>query len=235
MKRQPPGPSSVSDEALDGVRTFGLIPPTALKRRNRWLSAALAAVLAIGIGGGYWLQAGQIAPPPGPRGPPRMLDSPPRAAAAPRAAASSPAPSASRASAAPAVLPDDDFSRRSQDPDDIAAYIRPSDPEPTMAELIEALNEAGIHEGLGAFNPPGTSPPLQGLAVPEDFVLPEGYVRHHQVTDEGEPLEPILMYSPDFEFLDEAGQPIELPSNRVVPPEQAPPGMPIRPVVPPPP
>ena len=96
-----------------------------------------------------------------------------------------------------------------------------------MAEVIEALHDAGIHDGVGAFNPPGTSPPLQGLVVPEDFELPEGYVRHHQVTDEGEPIEPILMFSPDFEFYDESGSRIELPPDRVVPPELAPPGMPL--------
>jgi hypothetical protein len=118
----------------------------------------------------------------------------------------------------------------STDPDDIASYISPDDPEPTMAEVIEALQASGDHTGLGAFNPPGTSPPLPGLAVPEDFVLPEGYVRHHQVTDAGEPLEPILMFSPDYVFRDEAGREIAIPEDRVVPPELAPPGLPIRPI-----
>lgn len=98
----------------------------------------------------------------------------------------------------------------------------------TMGEYIKALNDAGIHEGIGAFNPPGTSPPLEGVAVPPDFELPEGYVRHHQSTDDGQPIEPILMYSPDFEFLDENGNPIEIPEDRVVPPEHAPDGLPVR-------
>jgi hypothetical protein len=66
------------------------------------------------------------------------------------------------------------------------------------------------------------------LAVPEDYVLPEGYVRHHQATDDGQAIEPILMYSPDYEFLDAAGRPIAIPADRVVPPGQAPPGLPIR-------
>jgi hypothetical protein len=123
-----------------------------------------------------------------------------------------------------------DFVLPSLDPDDVAAYINPGDPEPTAAEIIEALNHAGIRSGLGAFTPPGTSPPLHGLAVPEDFELPEGYVRHHQVTDEGEPLEPILMFSPDYELVDAAGRVISLPEDLVVPPEMAPPGMPIRPI-----
>ena len=116
----------------------------------------------------------------------------------------------------------------SNDPDDLAAYFQPGDPEPTGAEVIEALHEAGVRTGLGAFNPPGTSPPLEGLAVPADFKLPQGYVRHHQVTDEGVPIEPILMFSPDFTLLDGQGRPIAMPADRVVPPALAPPGLPLR-------
>lgn len=125
---------------------------------------------------------------------------------------------------------------RSGDDNDIATYVSPSDPEPSMAEVIQALRDSGEHGGIAAFNPPGTSPPLKGLAVPEDFVLPQGYVRHHQVTDQGEPIEPILMYAPDFVLLDASGKPIPIPEDRVVPPELAPPGLPIRPItIPPPP
>lgn len=116
----------------------------------------------------------------------------------------------------------------SLDPDDLAAWVRPGDPEPSMAEVIQALREAGIHDGIAAFNPPGTRPALEGIVVPEDFELPPGYVRHHQVTDEGEVIEPILMFSPDYEFVDANGRPITLPEDGVVPPELAPPGLPIR-------
>lgn len=71
--------------------------------------------------------------------------------------------------------------------------------------------------------------------MPEDFELPEGYVRHYQSTDEGVPIEPILMFAPDFTLLDANGRPIALPDNRVVPPELAPPGLPRRRVrIPPP-
>jgi hypothetical protein len=98
----------------------------------------------------------------------------------------------------------------------------------TMGEYIQALHDAGIHEGIGAFNPPGTSPPLEGLAVPPDYQLPDGYVRHYQATDDGQAIEPILMYSPDFEFFDANGNRIEIPEDRVVPPEHAPPGLPVR-------
>ena len=123
-----------------------------------------------------------------------------------------------------------DFTEPSRDPADLAAYFQPGDAEPTMAELIEALNDAGVHEGIAAFNPPGTIPVLRGIAVPADFVVPPGYVRHHQVTDQGEDIEPILMFAPDVQFFDEDGRPIAIPEDRVVPPELAPPGLPIRPI-----
>jgi hypothetical protein len=117
----------------------------------------------------------------------------------------------------------------SRDPNDLSYYIAPGQ-TPKMAEVIDRLHEAGIHSGIGAFNPPGTSPPMIGLAVPDDYVLPEGYVRHFQATDDGQRIEPILMYSPDFEFFDSAGQPITIPDNRVVPSNRAPPGLVIRPI-----
>ena len=112
-------------------------------------------------------------------------------------------------------------------PDDISNYIPPGE-APPMAEVIARLNKAGVHTGLGAFSPPGTSPPMVGLAVPEDFNLPEGYVRHYQATDDGQRIDPILMFSPDFEFFDAAGKPLTLPANMVVPPDMAPSGLPIR-------
>lgn len=123
----------------------------------------------------------------------------------------------------------------SNDPNDLANYYVPGQPAPSAKEVIEELNKAGIHTGIGAFPPPGTSPPLIGLAVPEDYALPEGYVRHFQATDDGQRIEPILMYSPDFEFFDSAGRRIEIPPDRVVPPEMAPPGLPLRPIEIPPP
>ena len=121
-----------------------------------------------------------------------------------------------------------DFTAPSTDPDDIASYFRPGDAEPTMTELIDALRESGVREGIAAFNPPGTNPLRSGLAVPPDFELPPGYVRHHQVTDQGVDVEPILMFAPDVQLLDEQGRPIAMPEDRIVPPELAPPGLPIR-------
>lgn len=102
---------------------------------------------------------------------------------------------------------------------------------PTVKEVIDRLHAMGDYSGIGAFNPPGTRPALIGLAVPEDFVLPEGYVRHHQATDDGQRIEAILMFAPDYEHRDASNQPIAIPENRVVPPELAPRGLPHRRIV----
>ena len=104
---------------------------------------------------------------------------------------------------------------------DLKDYI-PAGQNPGAAEVIARLRAAGINTGIAAFNPPGTSPPLIGIP------LPEGFVRHAQATDDGQPIEPILMFSPDYDFYDAQGRPIQVPANRVVPPEYAPPGLKIR-------
>jgi len=101
-------------------------------------------------------------------------------------------------------------------------------PELSARDVIPALIEAGETGGIAVFPPPGTDPPKRGIVVPDDYQLPEGYVRHYQSTDDGKALEPILMFSPDFEFLDQNGKRIALPDDLVVPPELAPPGLPIR-------
>ena len=110
---------------------------------------------------------------------------------------------------------------------DLKDFIPPGQ-EPPVGEVIAKLRAAGIHGGIAAFNPPGTSPPLIGIAVPDDFPLPEGFVRHTQATDDGQRIEPILMFSPDYDFYDSQGRPIPVPENRVVPPKYAPPGLKIR-------
>ncbi|MGZ5180896.1 MAG: hypothetical protein ACXWC2_10485 [Ramlibacter sp.] len=159
---------------------------------------------------------------PAPAGPPPAAPAPPVVVAS----ASSPALPVAAASAAQPRI------RRARDPGadqtpDLSDYVNEGE-RPTMGQVIERLHDAGVHTGLGAFSPPGTRPPLVGLAVPDDFVLPDGYVRHHQATDDGQRIEPILMFAPDRQFVDAAGRPIEVPKDRVVPPELAPPGMPIR-------
>jgi hypothetical protein len=155
------------------------------------------------------------------------------ASAAPAAASiqSAPAPGAPRRLAqSPPPAPEGDA-----DPTrDLKSYVVRGE-NPSMGEVIKRLHERGVHTGLGAFSPPGTSPPLAGLAVPDDFALPEGYVRHHQSTDDGQPIEAILMFAPDFQLRDAAGQPVAMPKDRVVPPELAPPGLPVRRVIIPPP
>lgn len=145
------------------------------------------------------------------------------AASAPVAAARAAPPAAS--AAAPSIP-------RMRDPNgdqtpDLADYINEGE-RPTMGEVIARLNAAGVYTGLGAFSPPGTKPVLVGLAVPEDFVLPAGYVRHYQATDDGQRVEAILRFAPDVQLFDAARRPIAMPKDRVVPPELAPPGLPIR-------
>lgn len=96
-------------------------------------------------------------------------------------------------------------------------------------DAAAAAGEAAAEpSGIALFPPPGTDPPKPGLIVPDDFALPPGYVRHYQVTDDGTPLPPILMFHPDFEWVDAQGRPITLPADHVVPPELAPPGMPLQ-------
>ena len=212
-------------------------PPHLRPDRGRWGPSfgflAVALGLVAGALGGWWLST--------PASPAAVEP----AASAPLAVASAtPAPVASTALAiarlARAPIPARDASApagipRMRDPDgdqtpDLSDYINAGE-KPTMGEVIARLHEAGVHTGLGAFNPPGTKPPLVGLAVPEDFPLPPGYVRHYQATDDGQRIEPILMFAPGFQPLAADGRPLAVPPNRVVPPELAPPGLPIRRIV----
>jgi hypothetical protein len=43
------------------------------------------------------------------------------------------------------------------------------------------------------------------------------------------------MFAPDFQLYDASNRPLEMPKDRVVPPELAPPGLPLRRIVIPPP
>jgi hypothetical protein len=194
---------------------------------------AVAAAIVLGALAWWWMsptsaaEVSTAAATPTPTMP--VVASPAPDAAPPVEAASNVSSPAMRVAAAPAPTP---RIRRTRDPDgdqtpDIADYINEGE-RPTMNEVIERLHQAGVRSGLGAFSPPGTRPPLVGLAVPEDFPLPEGYVRHYQATDDGQRIEPILMFAPDREFADAAGRPIAIPKDRVVPPELAPPGLAVR-------
>lgn len=213
-KRHPHTPSSDPDG--EGVRVF-LKPGHARPRTRLWLAVIVILVATVLV---WWMLTPGVAPHAVPTDAAATADQNPA-----MAETEDLQPAAHRVSTAtPVGKPQPP----GNDPNDLAAYFQPGDPEPSGAEVIEALHQAGIRSGLGAFNPPGTSPPLEGLAVPDGFDLPPGYVRHHQVTDEGVPIEPILMFAPDLTLYDAKGRPIKLPANGVVPPELAPPGLPLR-------
>ena len=204
----------LADPVGDGVRVVRREGPGA---RRGLLYLALAAILVAGAA--VWLLSASR--------PPR--DTAGDETVSPASDPSAPMPQAiDDAPASPPATARRVADATGNDPmGDLSDYVPPGE-VPTMGEVIDRLHAAGVHTGLGAFEPPGTSPPLVGLAVPEDFPLPEGYVRHYQATDDGQRIEPILMFSPDFQFFDAAGNPVPIPADRVVPPEMAPPGLPIR-------
>jgi hypothetical protein len=107
-----------------------------------------------------------------------------------------------------------------------------SDP-PAKEDVPFTIGDPKEQTGMKVFPPMGTKPIKRGIIVPDDFALPPGYVRHFQSTDDGERLPPILMFSPDYEWVDAQGRPLTLPPDRVVPPEMAPPGLPIQLLEPP--
>lgn len=214
-RRPPHTPPSNPDG--DGVRVVA--KPPAPRRGRAWAVLAMIAVL-VGVVWWGWMH-GQGPGPDNAVAPIAPHEDSNRTDGLPPSAQPVAAMPAAGSAEAPSPMPN-------HDPDDLANYFQPGDPEPSGAEVIKGLQAAGVRTGLGAFNPPGTSPPLEGLAVPADFPLPDGYVRHHQVTDEGVPIEPILMFAPGFTLHDAMGRPIAMPANGVVPPELAPPGLPLR-------
>ncbi len=208
-----------------------------------WALSWVHTVLALAVGVGLpllWLwftppaapdtqvlaQAGASAVQPQAQTPPGG----PHIAAAPAPALPPPPPARAGATAQPPGLQ----ISRLRDPNgdqspDISDFVNAGE-TPTMAEVIARLQAAGVRSGLGAFNPPGTRPPLVGVAVGAEVVLPPGYVRHHQFTDDGQRIEPILMFSPDHPQVAANA----LPQDLVVPPALVPPGLPIRQIVVPP-
>jgi hypothetical protein len=233
---------------MDGPRRSGPRPTDPVAGSRTWRPALGYLAIALGIVAGglaYGSYCLMSSPVPAPDDastraslPIAASDSAPAAPVQTAAAASSPAPAAPvRVAATTSGLAPAEVQQvsRKRDPNgdltpDISDFINNGE-RPPMAEVIDRLHQAGVYAGLGAFSPPGTRPPLVGLAVPEDFVLPEGYVRHHQATDDGQRIEPILMFSPDHQLLDAAGRPIAMPKDRVVPPELAPPGLAVRRIV----
>ena len=72
---------------------------------------------------------------------------------------------------------------------------------------------------------------LVGIVVPDDFVLPPGYVRHYQTAhgpDGVQALPPILLYDDVSPPQDATGAPLTMPPDRVVPSDRAPPGLPVK-------
>jgi len=104
----------------------------------------------------------------------------------------------------------------------------PAPPDEQPPEEAPMFGEAKPGEGIAVFPPPGTKPIKRGILVPEDFELPPGSVPHYQATDDGQRVPAILMFHPDYRPVDEHGEPITLPADRVVPPDMAPPGMPVQ-------
>jgi hypothetical protein len=113
------------------------------------------------------------------------------------------------------------------------AAAPPSAEPPAREDVPFTIGEPGAQTGMKVFPPMGTKPIKRGIIVPDDFELPPGYVRHYQSTDDGERLPAILMFSPDYDWVDASGHPIALPPDLVVPPELAPPGLAIRLLEPP--
>jgi hypothetical protein len=133
---------------------------------------------------------------------------------------------------APAPGPRPHAVRHEAAPSPTAGAAPPSEPRPprdvSAKDAIETLNAGGVHTGIAAFPPPGTKPVKRGIVVPDDFALPEGFVRHYQATDDGRQLAPILMLHPDYDLVDARGERVALPDDRVVPPELAPADMPVQ-------
>ena len=224
---------------MKGPRRSGPAPTDPNGAQPAWRPARRYLVLAVALLAGALAYALLSAPAPAPivgaQAPiPESMSPMPPSAPKPATAPAAPAAPVAAASGTN-VLPAPSRIPRVRDPDgdqtpDIADFVNPGE-TPTMGEVIDRLHQAGVHSGLGAFSPPGTRPPLVGLAVPEDFPLPDGYVRHYQATDDGQRIEPILMFAPDRPLVDAANRPITIPKDRVVPPELAPPGLPIRRIV----
>jgi hypothetical protein len=211
-------------EDADGVRVFA----TPGARLVAWLAAAamLLVVVATVVA---WFVLRSAAP----RAEAPAARAVPQDGAVAEARATAPASTApAQPATAPAKSPP--IARRRTAPTGPAPGTPPpagaAGGAPTLdaAPVIKALQAAGETEGIAAFGVPGTDPPKSGIIVPDDFELPEGYVRHHQVTDEGEQLPAILMFHPDYEFVDEHGAAVAVPADRIVPPEMAPPGLAIR-------
>jgi len=178
--------------------------------KGTWLVGGAVGVLLACLGLSLWLSGSADPETPAPKPPTRAAAQPPPVRAQAPVTRPSQRLTQPAAHGAPVMEP----------------TVTPEDDVPT--EEVPIPDEYGGEKSGLALFVPGTDPVKQGIVVPEDFELPPGYVRHYQSTDDGQQLEAILMFHPDHNPVDANGQPIPLPENRVVPPEMAPAGLPIR-------
>jgi hypothetical protein len=197
------------DEAVRVVAANGV-------RKSVWLVVAALALAAMALFAVALFSRGERGVGPAPEPPPVARPEAPPAAAGeePRAPARS-----VRARRIPATPPDAPASR--------------ADESPAREDPIVGFGPPGEKTGMALFPPMGSKPIKIGIVVPEEFEVPEGYVKHYQATEDGELLPAILLFHPDYEWVDETGAAIEMPADRVVPPSLAPPGLPIRLLEPP--
>lgn len=194
----------------DGVRTI----ETAGVRTSVWLFVLAMALVALALFVVVRPAIQQaLTAPPQPSSPELAAQAPaPHPTAAPRKIAAPPAPALAEAPRVPEhpVPP---------------AATPPAEAAPPEADGVDSHQTAGEASGIALFPPPGTKPIKIGIVVPDDVELPPGYVRHYQTTDDGRQLPPILMFHPDYQPVDEHGEPIPIPDDRIVPADMAPAGM----------
>ena len=231
-------PPSIGDPTRrddpDGVR---IVTTPGVRREVAWLALAVGLLGATAV----WLLRALVAPAAPPDRP---------ASTAPGAQVAAAAATPRRPRAVGAVTPNRPreaihVERRTADDTGapMPASTRPrtgptpvgnsDDTTPTAAAPAAADDSGDDPTGIALFPPPGTKPIKRGIVVPDDFELPEGYVRHYQATDDGKMLPPILMFHPDYQPVDANGQPVPVPENRIVPPELAPAGLAIQMLEPP--
>ena len=191
----------------DGVKVVA----TGGVRKSVWLIAAAALAVSLAAFVLFFVGRGaRDAPPPTPT-PPRVA-----AAAAPKPERKEDDPPIVKRRARPVARAPE------ATPDANAAAVPPAHEDAPIG-----FGPPGQKTGIALFPPRDTKPIKIGIVVPDDYEVPEGYVRHYQSGDDGQMLPAILMFHPDYEWIDEAGHRIELPPDRVVPPELAPPNLPI--------
>jgi hypothetical protein len=183
----------------------------------RWLAAGIALVVVAVVG---TIVAIRLAPGRGDASVP-AADLAPRPAADTHVAAAIPAPVATATTPPGHAMPH----TTPKPPPPTPPFD--GDPPPDKPAPMFEFAKPGEKTGVALFPPPGTKPLKRGLVVPDDFELPPGYVRHYQSTDDGKQLPAILMFHPDYQPVDAQGRPIPLPPDRIVPPEMAPPGLPL--------